>query len=174
MPKHTKKEKKKSNSTVFGFGKRNTDDVGTPDSLLTAIAEEFGTLVDPCPIGGKAKAQKNPKMDGLRINWKTSDDHWVFCNPPYTNVQPWIRKAVLENKASGVKSMLLIPARVWNAFWFDHIYTNVTEIRIFRRPLIFKGYDKIAPFGSALVIFGGKRRKRYTSGSMGQHEYVVL
>ncbi len=56
-------------------------------------------------------------MDGKR----------VFCNPPYSNIEPWVRKA-LSSKAMTV---LLLPCRS-DTLWFSMLVRDA-EVRFFRK-----------------------------------------
>jgi hypothetical protein len=59
--------------------------------------------------------------------------HRVFCNPPYSDITPWIRKA-LERKAEVV--VLVLPSRTASE-WFELLRENKAEIRFFRKRIKF-------------------------------------
>lgn len=62
---------------------------------------------DPCPI--------NPKSDGLKIKWHGK----TFCNPPYSQIQLWIDKALRERK-NCISITMLLPNWTDRA-WFRRI-----------------------------------------------------
>ena len=49
------------------------------------IQDIFAGWFDPCPYDPAWE------IDGLKIDWP---DQRVFINPPYSNVRPWIEKAI--------------------------------------------------------------------------------
>lgn len=75
-----------------------TDSYITPDWLRSLFYGWF----DPCPIN------ENPKINGLFIDWKDR----TFVNPPFSNIEKWIIKAINENK-KGYRIAILLP--VWNS-----------------------------------------------------------
>ena len=62
------------------------DDVATPDDLYKALDAEFKFDNDPCPLHGKAT------MDGLKTDWGKSN----YVNPPYSEINKWLEKAIEE------------------------------------------------------------------------------
>lgn len=51
--------------------------------------------LDPCSnprstVRATAKASLETKVNGLLISWEGKS---VYCNPPYSNVMPWVQKA---------------------------------------------------------------------------------
>lgn len=55
-----------------------TDDWETPEDLYRALDAEFAFTLDPVPLHG---------TDGLTCPWK---GHRVYCNPPYSNIYPFL------------------------------------------------------------------------------------
>jgi site-specific DNA-methyltransferase (adenine-specific) len=123
---------------------KENDHCVTPDWLYMALDTEFRFDLDPCPLHGEEK------QDGLALNW---DGHRFFCNPPYSNIRPWVEKA-LRSKALTV---LLLPAR-FDALWGQYLIDCNVEIRILRHAFTFacegkKGTRKAKPpQGSMLAI----------------------
>jgi len=68
----------------------------TPEWLYKALDLEFRFDLDPCPL------DPHPKIDGLLLDWTGKR---VFCNPPYSNILPWIQKALCSNALT----VLLLP-----------------------------------------------------------------
>ena len=70
-----------------------TDDWATPPAFVRRLEREFGTFeIDPCAANrrvAKAVVFYTPEQDGLRKPWNGR----VFCNPPYSDVRPWARRA---------------------------------------------------------------------------------
>lgn len=54
--------------------------------------------------------------DGLKQPWRS----WTWCNPPYRNIGPWVRKALAEQYAPHhACSALLLPARTETRWFYD-------------------------------------------------------
>jgi hypothetical protein len=102
------------------------------------ILDMFQDYFDVCP--------KNPEFDGLSINWK----RFNYCNPPYSNKVPWIKKAIEEMK-KGNTSVMLLPHVPEMAWYVDLVIPN-GEILNFRGRLeLDRG--KHGRYGSMLVVF---------------------
>lgn len=114
----------------------------TPAAIREALAEEFGELFDPCPNGG---------IDGLTGDWPPR----VFVNPPYGRgvVAKWVLKAILESRR-GVTSVMLLPSYTGSPWWHDLVIPYAREVRFLRGKLRFNDGRGVAPFWSAVVIFG--------------------
>lgn len=131
-----------------GFGKVD-DENSTPRDFLDELEEEFGKMFDPCPLGGAKLAALNPeKYDGRIIEWEEKN----FVNPPFSDIIPWIKKALIELE-KGRMSVFLVPSRMHSQYWFEYIFPNAVEIRILKRGLSFGKYKKPIPFPIVIVIF---------------------
>jgi len=60
-----------------------TDSWATPKWVM----ELFKDYYDPCPLND------NWEVDGLKTEWKNK----TYCNPPFSNPLPWVKKAIEEN-----------------------------------------------------------------------------
>lgn len=84
----------------------------TPTWLVKSI-EDFLHLrfeLDACANKETAKCNKyyslvERRQDGLVLPWNNT----TYCNPPYSDIQPWINKASIEAQRNGNTSVLLIP-----------------------------------------------------------------
>lgn len=76
----------------------------TPWELIKAIEEMFGVKIalDVCASAHNAKAKKfyTREDDGLKKSWAVkqgySKKRVAWCNPPYSNVMPWVEKGLVE------------------------------------------------------------------------------
>jgi site-specific DNA-methyltransferase (adenine-specific) len=123
-----------------------TDKWMTPPSIFDPLNEEFKFDFDPCPIDW------NGDPDGLQITWGKS----TFCNPPYSNVAAWIRKAHAEWELGKTVVMLINSITDTKAF-HDYIYGQA-ELRFIKGRIKFiqegvKPAPNVKP--SMLVIFRG-------------------
>jgi len=122
----------------------------TPPEFLARLNTEFQFDFDPCPISWKLG-----DVDGLAVDWGNS----TFCNPPYSNVKPWIKKAHEEWK-KGKTVVMLINAITDTKAFHQYIYGQA-ELRFIEGRLSFIDPDKpekrtpnVKP--SMVVIFRGK------------------
>jgi phage N-6-adenine-methyltransferase len=126
-----------------------TDVWATPQWLFDALNKEFGFTLDPCSDGTNAKCKKffTPTENGLLRDWKTDT---VFMNPPYSEVDAWMRKAY-GSAQEGATVVCLIPARTDTQWW--HEYVMKAEIRFIKGRLKFGDAENSAPFPSAIIVF---------------------
>lgn len=132
---------------------QNTDDWTTPEYLLKQIEEKFGKIdYDPCPLMYK-------EGNALFEEWKGRN---IFVNPPYSNVENFLNKGLMELKKGNAKQIifLIIPrtsTRYWNKFvmkYADCIYFIPYRIK-------FGKSNSCAPFPSCIVIFNDLEKKRF-------------
>lgn len=137
-----------------------TDVWATPQWLYDALDKEFGFTLDPCSDGTNAKCEKffTPTENGLLRDWGTEV---VFMNPPYSEIDEWMRKAY-GAALEGATVVCLIPARTDTRWW--HEYCMKAEIRFIRGRLKFGDADTGAPFPSAIVVFRPREFKLVSYG----------
>lgn len=116
-----------------------TDEWATPDDVYRTLDNEFLFVDDPCPIGGV--------WDGLYRAWQTP----AFCNPPYSEIKDWVKKAFEESKR-GITVVMLIPSRTDTRWWHDYVM-NAAEIRFIKGRLKFGDAKNSAPFPSCIIVF---------------------
>ncbi len=137
-----------------------TDVWATPQWLYDALNKEFGFTLDPCSDGTNAKCPKfyTPRENGLLRDWGTET---VFMNPPYSEVDEWMRKAY-GAALEGATVVCLIPARTDTQWW--HAYVMKAEIRFIKGRLKFGDAENSAPFPSAIVVFRPREFKLVSYG----------
>lgn len=113
----------------------------TPDEVLAFVRRTIGPFYDPCPA--------NPTEDGLKTCWHLK--RAVYINPPYSDLTPWLAKAVEESR-QGCTVMALLPART-SPFWFHKYCMKARLIYWVCGGIKFKGYPRRSPFGCMLVLF---------------------
>ena len=116
-----------------------TDDWGTPPSFVAALEAEFGRFdLDPCATDATAKADRyyTREENGLVQDWSGL----VFVNPPYSNVVPWVEKAIAECRAERACSLLLLPNNTDTA-WFHDLVLRWCSVRFLRGRIAFLGHD---------------------------------
>lgn len=133
----------------------------TPPDLARALADAVGGTFDldvasPGPVDSPIPAARHYTAadDGLALPWAGV----AFMNPPYggKNLTQWIAKAVAEVAAGRAHMVIaLIPANTDTTYWHDHVEARAQYRRFLRGRLAFGGAANGAPFGSAVVVWGG-------------------
>lgn len=90
----------------YGHGRRQN--WTTPRSLFDPLHAEFGFTMDGASEPGNGLLPKASTVENL-LPW---EGERVFCNPPWSNIPPFIELASAAEVA-----VLLVPART-NAGWF--------------------------------------------------------
>jgi phage N-6-adenine-methyltransferase len=125
-----------------------TDDWQTPQELYSKLDSEFHFDDDPCPY-------KSSLRDGLNRLWGRS----VFCNPPYSNIGPWVEKAYNHSLNKNIVVMLL-PANRTDRCWWHKYCMKASEFRFIRGRLKFtnscftQSTSKASSIANVIVIFG--------------------
>ena|SRR5882762_8103965 len=114
-----------------------SDDYSTPQDVRESLDSEFSFTLDPCPL------QEVDFLAGLR-SWKGQR---IFCNPPYSDIENWIRKWHEADLA-----VFLVPSRT-DTYWWHEYAMKAEEIRFIRGRLRFGGHENPAPFPSAILVF---------------------
>lgn len=99
----------------------------TPDWLYKALDMEFAFDLDPCPLNPDWDPEFS--QDGLKLDW---DGRRVFCNPPWSDITPWVEKAY----SSRALVVFLVPART-DTTWFHMLVNCGASLRFFRKRVHF-------------------------------------
>lgn len=129
---------------------QKSDEWATPQATFDALNREFRFTLDAAASSENAKCPRffTQADNGLIQDWSGET---VWCNPPYSQLAAWIRKAYEESRR-GASVVLLIPARTDTRAWHDYIMPHAT-VRFIRGRLKFGTAKSSAPFPSAIVIF---------------------
>jgi hypothetical protein len=130
----------------------------TAGRCMWAQEGECGRLgCEGCQHGGPG-----PLRDGLAQSWAGER---VWCNPPYSQIEPWVVKA---NTSSAALVVMLVPAnRTEQGWWQRHVeprrdwpgFPLRVEFLAGRLRFIKHGHDRVEPnqrppFGCCLLIWG--------------------
>lgn len=144
------------------------DDRRTPHEVFDQLNAEFEFTLDAAASAENALCDHyySLESDGLTSPWY---DHNVWCNPPYSDLRPWVEKAQAEIErpdGPGVVVMLLPANRTEQGWWQDVIESGrragKIETRFQRGRLRFDTPDhdytkqpkgNRPPFGVVLVIW---------------------
>ena len=111
--------------SLVGFSARNhpqqqrkdrVDDRGTDPAWFDSWHRRFGFTVDAAASERNAKLDRFWALDtnGLNQDW-TGERVW--CNPPYSDIGPWVAKADAETGAELV--VMLLPANRTEQRWWQ-------------------------------------------------------
>lgn len=100
--------------------KDTVDERITPDWLFSLLNSRFGFTLDAAANRRNAKCAHfyDLETDGLAQPWAP---HSVWCNPPYSNLAPWLEKAWAEHRAGAGVVMLLPANRTEQRWWQTHV-----------------------------------------------------
>lgn len=96
-----------------------TDDRRTPDELWESLHERFQFTMDVAASAANTKcpAFYDVKLDGLTSDWYGS----IWCNPPYSDLNAWVRKAWQEMQGDDDcrSIVMLVPANRTEQKWWQ-------------------------------------------------------
>lgn len=143
------------------------DDRATAPEDFAAWSERFGGFtIDVAAAAHNTKCERFYSIEdnGLEQSWAGER---VWCNPPYSDIRPWIEKAWGEcDRTFGI--VMLLPAnRPEQAWWQDLVEpyrdkpTSPLRVEFLRGRLRFikagqteVGPNERPPFGCCLLIWG--------------------
>ena len=81
----------------------------------------------------------------------------VFCNPPYSDIMPWVTECVIKSELTGKPFVMLIPADT-SVKWFKVAFDNCSEGHFISGRLSFVNAETQKPVngnnkGSVVFIF---------------------
>jgi phage N-6-adenine-methyltransferase len=98
------------------------DDRGTLPQFFDQLHAEHSFTIDVAASAGNAKLPRfwTVEHDALRQSWRGER---VWCNPPYSKLEPWVEKAWIEMVDGGCdRVVMLLPAnRCEQGFWQRHV-----------------------------------------------------
>jgi phage N-6-adenine-methyltransferase len=141
----------------------------TPWDFFTLLHERFSFTLDAAALPHNAKCERffTPEDDGLAQSWAGER---VWCNPPYSDIEPWVAKAWSEKRAHLV--VMLLPAnRTEQGWWQRQVepyrdsYAQGVRVEFLpgRLRFIKHGHDRVEPnqrppFGCCLLVWGQRVR----------------
>lgn len=141
------------------------DNLATAPEDFLALDSRFDFSIDVAALPHNAKVQRfyTPEQDGLAQSWAGER---VWCNPPYSDIEPWVKKANAETAAQVI--VMLLPANRTEQGWWQRQVEPFrdrsgsplrTEFLQGRLRFIKHGHDRVEPnqrppFGCVLLIWG--------------------
>ncbi|WP_273767340.1 phage N-6-adenine-methyltransferase [Aeromonas hydrophila] len=87
----------------------------TPIYLFRALDLEFHFVLDAAALPETALCEKylTPDIDALSVDWgdfisPSVRSPWVWLNPPYSDIGPWVEKSIQQQR-SGIGTVMLVP-----------------------------------------------------------------
>lgn len=87
----------------------------TPLWLFRALDREFNFALDAAALPETALCEKylTPDIDALSVDWgdfisPSVRSPWAWLNPPYSDIGPWVEKAI-EQQGRGIGTVMLVP-----------------------------------------------------------------
>lgn len=138
------------------------DEWYTPRDLFEVIDAEFQFDLDAAAQPGSAQVAAfiSPDQDALKTPWS---GRRVWCNPPYSQLGPFVFRAWEQCQAQRNTIVLLIPAYTDPAYWWDCIVPHADEIRFLKGRVGFleNGASRTsARFPSVLIVFRYRRGEK--------------
>lgn len=139
---------------------RSKQDYGTPKELLLAVKnrlkiQEF--TIDLAATKENAVAEVyyslEEGIDSLLHPWDTplTPGGWTWLNPPFSNISPWVEKAVNES-IQGAQIVMLIPASVGSNWWRRWVQNYAYVVHLNGR-LTFVGETTPYPKDCSLLLY---------------------
>jgi len=128
----------------------------TPKELFSTLNREFRFDLD---VAASEKNALTPdfldeKDNALSRKW--GEKNW--CNPPYSDITPWVNKAIEQHKL-GRTTVMLVPADT-SVKWFKEAYKSCNEVRFISGRISFINAETQKPVngnnkGSVIFIWRG-------------------
>jgi phage N-6-adenine-methyltransferase len=128
----------------------------TPQALFDTLDREFDFVCDV------AASDENKLCDmWITEEMNSFDTPWLssnWCNPPYSDVTPWVKKAIEQHKLS--KTIVMLVPSDTSVKWFKMAYESCNEVRFISGRLSFTNVSTGKPVsgnnkGSVLFIWRG-------------------
>jgi hypothetical protein len=130
------------------------DEWYTPRKVLDAVAAlaADGIDLDPCYaprslVDARHVIDARSGGDGLHDSWP--GDGLVWCNPPYSDVEPWLRRCCNASVSRDV--VLLIPMRPETKAWQQWVWGSGAVVVIHTGRLSFVATDGTTPGGGMIT-----------------------
>lgn len=102
----------------------DVDDRRTPDAFWLPLNERHRFTLDAAATDANTKCERWC-ADGLKESWGGAR---VWCNPPYSDIRPWVEKAHQEMASGCELVVMLLPANRTEQRWWQEL------IEPFRQP----------------------------------------
>jgi hypothetical protein len=133
---------------VDWYGKGRRQNWCTPRDFFDQLNAEYGFTLDGASEPGNGLLPI-ASTAGSPIPW---DGHRVFCNPPWSNIRPFLEQAPAAKLA-----VFLVPART-NVAWFHRALELGATARFFPGRPKFVGAPYNSPVDCMLLVFNSEAK----------------
>ena len=115
----------------------NRDSWGTPKEIFAAMNAEFEFKLDVAASRENALCTNfiDESLDALSsVDWLPDPDNgigagsYLWLNPPYSDIGPWVKKAAEQSKENGVGVVMLVMADT-SVGWYREAIKTCQEVR---------------------------------------------
>lgn len=125
------------------------DTWATPVWLFEYAKNRFGNFdLDVCAAHDSFKCRPYYTEEDNSLVQPWAYLNW--CNPPYSNIRPWVEKAALEANI-GNRTVMLLPAD-FSTQWFKLVWDMSSEILIINKRIQFVGATSSPKFASFFCL----------------------
>lgn len=109
--------------------KNERDRWQTPIDIFNALDLEFGFWLDAAASESNALCAHylTESDNSLNIEWQSYGAIW--CNPPYSDIGPWVEKAAEQCRRQCQTVVMLLPADI-STGWFSSALRTADELRL--------------------------------------------
>lgn len=153
---------------VDRFGSRpDVDDRATDPAFFALLHERFDFTLDVAAAAHNAKCGRyfTAEDDGCTLSWAGER---VWCNPPYSDIGPWVAKAWTEHQVANIIVMILPANRTEQGWWQELVepYRDRPDspltveflpgrLRFLKPGQARIGPNERPPFGCCLLVWSG-------------------
>lgn len=135
------------------------DSWATPRWLFEGITSALNVspTLDVCASAENSKCAKfyAQEINGLAQDW----DEVNWCNPPYSDPLPWVRKANEERKKG--RTTIMLVKHDHSTKWWKAAASNYCDIYLITKRIRFEGAPQTAPWPCSVLHISPK-----TTGAM--------
>lgn len=139
------------------------DDWATPKWLFDVLNHHYNYGIDVCatPSNAKLPVYFTPDQDALKIDWfehatRHSLETNFFCNPPYSQIEKFLEKAIIESRKGALTTVLAKCAPETDWFWSYAFRSELFILRPrmrFEPPANYSGSSASSGAASVLLVF---------------------
>jgi site-specific DNA-methyltransferase (adenine-specific) len=135
--------------------------VMTPSEFMVSVRNVLGVIAVDLAADEKNKQASvwiERKENSLQMSWNTitkmsANGSWLWLNPPFEHIEPWVKKCY-EESILGAKILCLLPASVGSNWYRDWVRGKCFEIYLNGR-IKFVGHKDAYPKDLMLLVWGG-------------------
>lgn len=146
---------------------KDSDRYMTPRWVVNLVIEQFGGVIDCDPawdplseVVATHQFDARAGVDGLVKPWVGK----CYVNPPYSDVQPWVLRAV-QHAATGGEVVMLVNASTDTTYWQSYVFEHATVCFLNRRVRFLKAGSTtpIANMCPSAIVYFGKNVAEFVS-----------